>query len=336
MSVHALNAVASRLARRMHLLSDFLAVARAGGIRQAAEGVNITQSALTRRIQELEQALDVVLFERSAKGMRLTTFGQALRHHAEMVEMNCTYAAAEISQLIEGETGELRIAAGPAWAYQLAPDAITQTKRLLPGVKVSLLGRMNEATLPMLSEGRLDAVLGGLPEERDRSPDIRYEPLMEITHKVFASHAHPLQSLRQVRPRDLLRYPWIWFNEAVSGRKYIEDLLAKTGLQAAPASIDTTSVHFGFRIMADDRHLMLLPSTLKAVAEREGLKPLPMQASGGRYVAGLMYRPSVMRLHAFSLFRQALVDAIAECTDVPTKFSSKRDKGRQPISAQQN
>ena len=303
--------IASRLARRVHLLGDFLAVARAGGIRQAAEQVNVTQSALTRRIQELELALDVVLFERSAKGMSLTPFGQALRHHAEMVEMNCTYAAAEISQLVEGDSGELRIAAGPAWAYQLAPDAIVQVKRQFPGVKISLLGRLNEATLPMLAEGRLDAVLGGLPEERDRSLDIHYEPLIEIEHLVFASVRHPLHSQKQVLPKDLLNYPWIWFNEAVSGRRHMENLFAEAGLAAPLASIDTTSVHSGFRVMADDRHLMQLPSTLQGVAQREGLRPLPLRGRTRRYVAGLIYRPTVLRLHAFSAFRQALKDSTA-------------------------
>lgn len=298
-----------RLSRRVHLLADFLAVARAGGIRQAAEHVAVSQSALTRRIQELEQALDVVLFERSAQGMSLTPFGQALRHHAEMVEMNCTYAAAEISQLLEGASGELRVAAGPAWAYQLAPDAVAATKLRLPGVRVSLLSRMNEATLPMLDAGQLDLVLGGLPPEKARSPDLVYEPLIEVEHLVFASAAHPLQSKTRVQPRDLLRFPWIWFTEAVSGREHMNAVFERAGLQAPPASIDTTSVHFGFRVMADDRHLFLMPSTLLGVGAREGLRPLPLAASVGRYVAGLMYRPSMRRLRVFSTFREALIEA---------------------------
>ncbi|NDY93807.1 LysR family transcriptional regulator [Ideonella livida] len=310
-----LSPVASRLARRVHLLSDFLAVARAGGIRQAAEHVHVTQSALTRRIQELEQALEVALFERSAKGMSLTPFGKALKVHAEMVEMNCTYAAAEINQLVEGATGELRIAAGPAWAYQLAPEAVALVQREFPDVRVSLLGRMNEATLPMLDEGRLEAVLGGLPDPAERSPELCYEPLLTVEHQVFASQTHPLQAAPQVSPADLLHYPWIWFTEAVSGRRYLEGLFTATGLQAPPASIDTTSVHFGFRVMADGRHLMLLPSTLQAVAQREGLQPLRMagsaEAPGRRYVAGLMYRPTVLRLHAFAAFRKALMQGVA-------------------------
>lgn len=306
-----------RLSRRVHLLGDFLAVARAGGIRQAAEHVAVSQSALTRRIQELEQALDVVLFERSAQGMSLTPFGQALRHHAEMVEMNCTYAAAEIGQLLEGASGELRVAAGPAWAYQLAPDAVAATKARLPGVKVSLLGRMNEATLPLLDAGQLDVVLGGLPPGEERSADLHYEPLIEVEHRVFASTGHALQAQQRVRPQDLLHYPWIWFTEAVSGPRYMDALFERAGLRSPPASVETTSVHFGFRLMADNRHLMLLPSTLQEVGAREGLRPLRLQGSVGHYVAGMMYRPSLRRLRAFSVFREALIEAAGAASAAP-------------------
>ncbi|MCB2041263.1 MAG: LysR family transcriptional regulator, partial [Rhodoferax sp.] len=63
---------APRLLRRADLLRDFLAVVNAGGIRAAAEQVHLSQSALTRRVQELERLLDVQLFERHALGMRLT------------------------------------------------------------------------------------------------------------------------------------------------------------------------------------------------------------------------------------------------------------------------
>ena len=244
--------------------------------------------------------------------MTLTPFGLALRHHAEMVEMNCTYAATEISQLLSGASGQLRVAAGPAWAYELAPDAIAATKALLPGVTVHLLGRMNEATLPMLDAGQLDVVLGGLPEEQDRVSGLCYEPLLEVEHLVFASERHPLHGKRRLTPKHLLKHPWIWFTEAVTGRHHLRVMFEQAGLQIPPASIDTTSVHFGFRVMADHSHLMLLPSTLKRVASDYGLRPLALKVPKGRYVAGLMYRPSMQRLQAFSVFREALIGVVAQ------------------------
>jgi DNA-binding transcriptional LysR family regulator len=306
------TALLRRLARRAHLLGDFLAVARAGGIRQSAEEVHVSQSALTRRIQDLEQALGVALFERSALGMRLTTFGEALRHHAELVEMNCTYAATEVSQLLSGAAGELRVAAGPAFVYELAPDAVIATRARLPGVRISLLARLNDATLPLLQAGRLDVVLGGLPEAASRSGEIRYEPLLHVEHCVFADRRHPLHAQGLVAPADLAAFPWVWFSEAVTARRQLEALFQGAGLQTPAASVETTSVHFGVRVLGDASHLMLMPSTLVRVAARHGLGALPVQPSVGRYVAGLMYRPSVLRLHAFVEFRAALRAALGE------------------------
>lgn len=310
MKAPAPELILQRMSRRAHLLADFLAVARAGGIRQAAERGAISQSALTRRIQELEQALDVHLFERSVHGMALTPFGTALLHHAELVEMNCTYAASELADLLSGGAGELRLAAGPAWAYELAPDAVARLSARLPGVKVSMLTRMNESTLPMLEAGRLDVVLGGLPPARKRSAELRYEPLIEVEHLVFAAREHPLQRKRRVAPADLLPHPWIWFDEAVAGRQLVDALFAQAGLELPGVSVATTSVQFGFRLLRSGQHVMLLPSTLVAAAKREDLLPLKLAPSVGRYTAGLMYRPSLQRLRAFREFRQALLEVL--------------------------
>lgn len=296
-----------RLARRAHLLPDFLAVARAGGIRQAAEQVSITQSALTRRVQELESALGVTLFERSVQGMRLTPFGQALRHHAEMMELDCSYAAAEISELLEGQTGELRIASGPAWAHEIAPDAAGELIEHMPGVRLTMMTGMNEVTLPMLRAGELDLVLGGLPPEEDRLPELTYAALIRVRHEVFASTAHPLQQRRSVSPKALADHPWIWLRDAVSARALLAQAFQRAGIAMPPSAIETTSMDFGFRLLQRGQHLMVLPSTLERAALREGLAPLRLKAPIGSFVAGIIYRPALERLRAFRCFKEALV-----------------------------
>ena len=75
----------ARLLRRSHLLGDFLTVIAEGSIRQAADKIAISQSALTRRIQDLEEGLGASLFERTSRGMTLTPFGEVLKHHAQLV-----------------------------------------------------------------------------------------------------------------------------------------------------------------------------------------------------------------------------------------------------------
>ena len=95
-----------RLLRRSHLLGDFLTVIAEGSIRQAADKIAISQSALTRRIQDLEEGLGASLFERTSRGMTLTPFGEVLKHHAQLVAITCKSAANEISELLDGEAGD--------------------------------------------------------------------------------------------------------------------------------------------------------------------------------------------------------------------------------------
>lgn len=298
---------AQRLARRAHLLADFLAVAAEGGIRQAAVRSNLSQSALSRRIQDLERELGASLFERSAQGMALTRFGAALQHHAQAINQSCVDAAGEIDELLDGVSGELRIGAGPAWAYALVPDAVGVLQSRYPGVRVTVLNRLNDSTLPMLAAGKLDLVLGGLPPESRRTPHLEYEPLIEVEHRIFASVAHPLARRRSVRAHDVQAMPWIWFVESVTARDFLGEWFARGGLELPRPAVQTSSVSFGFRLMQQRRHLMLLPSTLEPVAATARLRPLRTGSGIGRHVAGLMYRRSAPRLRAFSALREALL-----------------------------
>lgn len=308
------SASKQRLARRAHLLPDFLAVARAGGIRQAADLVAISQSALTRRIQELESALGVSLFERSVLGMRLTPFGQALRHHAELMEVDCGYAEMEISELLEGKAGSLRIAAGPAWAHEIAPDAAGKLVERLPGVRLSLLTGMNEVTLPMLKAGELDVVLGGLPPELERSPELAYIPLIQVEHEVYAAAEHPLHGHRAATPKALSEHPWIWLRDAVAARALLSAKFHKAKVAIPTTSIETSSMQFGFRLLARGHHLMVLPSTLRQAAGREGLAPLRLTNPVGSFTAGIIHRPTLERLKAFRCFKEALFEQAAAVT----------------------
>lgn len=309
-SVNLPSVQPARLMRRSHLLGDFLMVAAEGGIRQAADKIAISQSALTRRIQDLEAELGASLFERTSRGMTLTPFGEVLKHHAQLVAITCQYAATEISDLLEGEAGELRLSAGPAWAYSLVPDAIAAMQSERPKIRVTLLDLVNEVSLPMLSSGLLDVVLGGLPPDSMRDPQIQYEPLLEIEHLVFADEQHPLHQIEAAEAAQLGTHPWIWFTTGAASRELLGSYFERAGLPAPSISVETSSAQSVFRLMQQGGYLMLLPSTSRATAAHHGVLPLRLKVGFGRYVAGMMYRPSVLRLKAFTSFRDALLQRL--------------------------
>lgn len=297
-----------RLLRRSHLLGDFLSVINEGSIRQAAEKIAISQSALTRRIQDLEEGLGASLFERSSRGMTLTPFGEVLKHHAQVVSITCKSAVHEISELLDGEAGALRMSAGPAWAYALVPDAIAALHTARPKIRVTLLDLTNDVSLPMLAHGSLDVVLGGLPTARD--PQFEYERVLEIEHLVFANEQHPLTRTSVVDAEDLGTYPWIWFTAGTAPRDLMASYFQQADLPAPAATVETSSAPSAFRLLQHSNYLMLLPSTALGTAARHGLRPLPLRSSFGRYVAGMIYRPSARRLKAFTAFRDALLSRL--------------------------
>ena len=81
----------------------------------------------------------------------------------------------------------------------------------------------------------------------------------------------------------------------------------RAGLKAPSISVETSSAESVFRLMQQGNYLMLLPSTSRATAVHHGVWPLRLKTVFGRYAAGMMYRPSVMRLKAFTSFRNALL-----------------------------
>jgi DNA-binding transcriptional LysR family regulator len=301
----------NKLLRRANLLSSFLAVAREGGIRQAAEKTHLSQSALTRRIQDLEGAIGATLFERTSRGVTLTRFGEALKHHAELIELNAQYALAEITDLVEGGAGELRISGGPAWAYSFVPDAIADLQREFPRVRVSFLNAMNEATLPMVSAGKLDVVLGELPPVAQRNAELRYEPLLQIDRQVYAGRAHPMARRKSVGAGQLAGSPWIALSDTVEGRAQLDLYFRRHRVEAPAYAVETNSIQVGFRMVREAGYLMLLPSTLEIVAAEYGIVALAISGRAiGRYPAGLIYRPAVQRLRAFAVFRERMIEEV--------------------------
>src|SRR5690349_17457770 len=103
------------LLRNAGLLRSFLAVARSGNLSAAARELAVSQPALTKSVRKLEQQVGVPLFERRARGMALTASGATLLTHARAIEAQCRVADGELDALARGQTGRIRVGAGPYW-----------------------------------------------------------------------------------------------------------------------------------------------------------------------------------------------------------------------------
>ena len=160
------------LLRSAALLRDFLAVAEMGSVSAAAQALGVSQPALTKSVRRLEEHYRLALFERRARGMLLTAFGETLLRHAKLIDAQCRFADAEMQALGQGAGGRLRVGAGPFWGATVLPLAIACVQQRLPKLEIELDVGVNTVIHPRLVAGDLDIVVCALPDTHPLPADI--------------------------------------------------------------------------------------------------------------------------------------------------------------------
>ena len=204
------------------------AVARAGSIRKAAEALFITPSALDRRVQDLEQELGAELFERHARGMRLTAAGELFLHHVRAQRADFERIHAEIEHLKGVRRGTVAIAASQALAFSVLPALIDRFRRANPGItfKVRICDRQSVVVALRAFEADLGLVYSVQP-----AADLTQ--LLQVEQRLCAVMAarHPLAARETVRMRDCLRFPLAMPEAGLGARSILDGFFARSSLQ---------------------------------------------------------------------------------------------------------
>jgi DNA-binding transcriptional LysR family regulator len=122
----------------MRQLEVFLAVARAGSFRRAAERAHLSQPALSQHVSELERGLGTRLFERRGRTVALTEAGRILEDHALRVFATLASAQEAIADLAGGARGALVVGASTTPGLYLMPALMSAFEREQPGISVDL------------------------------------------------------------------------------------------------------------------------------------------------------------------------------------------------------
>ena len=181
--------IRSRLKTR-HLLL-LVALAETGNVHRAAEALSMTQPAASKMLREMEQMLDVPLFERLPRGVRPTEYGLALIRHARLLVESLDQARDEIASLKDGQAGHIRVGAITSPAVSLLPNAIAEIKQQWPRLTITVEVESSNLLLERLAQERLDLVIGRLSPEHDKLA-LNFEPLNFEPVSAVARPGHPL------------------------------------------------------------------------------------------------------------------------------------------------
>ncbi|MEL7527217.1 MAG: LysR family transcriptional regulator [Pseudomonadota bacterium] len=230
-------------------LKTFLSVARMGGVRRAAEQLNVSQPAVSTRISSLETYLGTELFSRVSTGVVLTRQGVLLRNHAEQIM--------EIMERIKGEvmaddsvSSLLRLGVAETVAQTWLPDFIRELHSRFPRLKIEVSVDISVNLREMLLDRSLDLtmLMGPVSEYSVDNLDL---PPFEL------SWYRPID----LPEPDLSTTPVITYNRnSRPHRELTQELRDRYGSSAQ--IFPTNSLSTGFEMVASGIGVGILPRVL--------------------------------------------------------------------------
>ncbi len=194
-------------------LKYFIKIAELEHFGQAAAELHIVQPALTRQIKQLEEELEVELFERLPRGVRLTAAGKVLLERARglMTELERTIGATRLAG--QGKTGFLRVgfADGATYSGQV-PAIIREFRKKSPAVELELIPASSMAQAELLAHNSIDiGFVYWLPKDTSSVDhhEINHENVM-----LAVAESNILARRKKVRLSELQHLPFIWFKRS--------------------------------------------------------------------------------------------------------------------------
>jgi DNA-binding transcriptional LysR family regulator len=204
-------------------LEAFVAIAEQGRFGKAARQLHLTQTALTRRLQNFEELLGVKLVERTTRSVALTQVGQAFLPQARRLLGDLTRALVELRETGKAQRGDLAIACVPSVGVQYLPRIIQAYSARHPGNRIEILDHASSgvAAAVLRREAEFGIHIGGT-----QHPELVSVPLLEDRFVLICRDDHALAKRRKLTWKQLESEPLIFVGSESGNRPVLDAALA--------------------------------------------------------------------------------------------------------------
>lgn len=214
-------------------LAVFETVARNLHFTRAAEELGTTQPSVSIQVKQLEDNLDIPLFEQLGKRIFLTEAGQELHRYCRHINQHLADAQTVLDRLRGNQSGRLKLCIGHTAKY-FVPQLLVALRRQHREVFIQLEVAGRQRLLSMLADNACDMAIMGTPPE---DQDLVAEPFMEDPLVFIAAPDHPLAQARSIPLARLVQEPFLMRESDSDTRNTMEQLFAKTGLAIMPSMV---------------------------------------------------------------------------------------------------
>lgn len=210
------------------LLRSLIAVAEHRAITGAARALFVTQPALSRRLQQLEEEMGAKLLERSRKGVVLTEAGRIVVDEAKAIVERYGRMRELVRARTSLQSGLVRLGGGATAVSFLVPQAIAQFQKQYPGVRFEVREQGSRDVETDVKSERLELGIVTLPTHTSEF-DVR--PLRRDRIVLVAAKTHPIAQKKRVDVRDLAGQGLVGFEAGSAIRQLIDASLREAGVE---------------------------------------------------------------------------------------------------------
>lgn len=296
---------------RLRHVKMLLSLAQTRNISHSAVILNTTQPGLSKWLKDLEEDIGLPLFERHARGLQPTPYGEVLIAHAQRINAQLDRASSDMTALREGGSGRVVIGMSGVAASDTAPLAITRLLARMPRAKVSLVEGTTDHLTGQLVQGELDVVLGrAAPEFGDSA--LEMESLFFDTIDLVVRPRHPLLDVKKLDWPDVHAYRWIVWPKGAPIRNAMDRALAEAGQALPRDTLETNSVTANLTLL-NNSDMIGTASHRSALrlAQMNAIRILPIRLSGFGAVA-MYWRKDGFMPQAVQWAMECLREVVAE------------------------
>ncbi|OHK82988.1 LysR substrate-binding domain-containing protein [Salmonella enterica] len=266
---------------RLRHLHTFVAVAQQGTLGRAAETLNLSQPALSKTLNELEQLTGTRLFERGRLGAQLTVPGEQFLTHAVKVLDALNTTGQALNRKEDASADVVRVGALPTAALGILPAAIGRFHQQQKSTSLQVATMNNTMLLAGLKSGEIDLGIGRMSDP-ELMGGLNYELLFLESLKLVVRPGHPLLQETITLSR-VMEWPVVVSPKGTVPRQNAEALLQSQGCKMPAGCIETLSASLSRQLTVDYDYVWFVPSG----AVKEDLRqatlvslPVPTQSAG--------------------------------------------------------
>jgi len=216
---------------KLSKLEVFTVVTEEGSFSAAAERLHLSQPAVSRHMQELEDALGIRLFKRLRRGVSLTPGGEILRDYTVQILYLVREAEGALTDVTSLAVGQVKIGATPGVSVYLLPRWTRSFTKVYPNLTVSLSTNTTSGVIDDIVTGRVDlGVVEGELEDvwRERLDSI---VLQDIDLMLVVGEEHPWWEVNVIGVEALDKHPFVTRQPGSRTRVWIDEILTSKGIQ---------------------------------------------------------------------------------------------------------